>query len=340
MQLVYTFDLRDDVLFHDGTPLTSDDVKYSIEYTIDPANKASRGPIFNRLSHVETDGPHRLHVHLKEPFAPWTAFLTKFMGVWPEGIAGEIRQRLFPPDAQGCRHRPRHVRGMEAERLRQPARAIRITGRKGLPHWDRLVVKIVPEDATRVAYLLSGQADIIGAPPPREFSRLKTRRGIQGAADADVRRLDASCSRTPASRRSTISSSARPSSTRWTARRSPKRSISAWWNRPASRPRPQAGGTTRRPTTSPPTTWIWRKQHLAKSRYPNGTEFDMDCQLGAVSAGCQGRGGVHPGGAGEAEHQGQSADDRPRRSCRRISWAATTRRGWRTSCRRARRPTS
>jgi peptide/nickel transport system substrate-binding protein len=53
---------------------------------------------------------------------------------------------------------------------------------KGLPHWDRLVVKIVPEDATRVAYLLTGQADIIGAPPPRDFARLKTRPHIQGGS--------------------------------------------------------------------------------------------------------------------------------------------------------------
>ncbi len=50
--LVYTFDLRDDVVFHDGSHLTSEDVKYSIEYTINPDNKASRGPIFSRLSHV------------------------------------------------------------------------------------------------------------------------------------------------------------------------------------------------------------------------------------------------------------------------------------------------
>jgi peptide/nickel transport system substrate-binding protein len=53
---------------------------------------------------------------------------------------------------------------------------------KGLPHWDRLMVKIVPEDATRVAYLLGGQADIIGAPPPRDFARLKSRKGISGGA--------------------------------------------------------------------------------------------------------------------------------------------------------------
>ena len=78
-------------------PLTSEDVKYSIEYTINPANKASRGPIFNRLSHVETDGPYRLHVHLKEPFSPWTKFLTKHMGVWPKDSReklGNVRARL------------------------------------------------------------------------------------------------------------------------------------------------------------------------------------------------------------------------------------------------------
>jgi hypothetical protein len=37
------------------------------------------------LSHVETDGPHRLRVHLKEPFSPWIKFLTKHMGVGPTG---------------------------------------------------------------------------------------------------------------------------------------------------------------------------------------------------------------------------------------------------------------
>ena len=38
--LVYTFDLREDVLFQDGKPMTSEDVKYSFEYMLDPANKA------------------------------------------------------------------------------------------------------------------------------------------------------------------------------------------------------------------------------------------------------------------------------------------------------------
>ena len=44
------------------------------------------------------------------------------------------------------------------------------------------MVKVVPEDSTRVAYLMGGQADIIGAPPPRDFARLKSRPRMQGEA--------------------------------------------------------------------------------------------------------------------------------------------------------------
>src|SRR5438309_891545 len=50
--------------------------------------------------------------------------------------------------------------------------------RKGVPAWDRMVAKIVTEDAARVAYLMTNQAQIISAPPPREFERLKTAPGI------------------------------------------------------------------------------------------------------------------------------------------------------------------
>ncbi len=69
---------------------------------------------------------------------------------------------------------------MEAQRLRQPGPAIRTIGRRASRRWDRLVVKFVPEDASRVAYLLSGQIDLMGAPPPRDFANLKKRNGIDG----------------------------------------------------------------------------------------------------------------------------------------------------------------
>ncbi len=255
--LVYTFELRDDVSFSNGQALTSDDVKYSIEYTIDPANKASRGPIFNRLSHVETDGPHRLHVHLKEPFAPWTAFLTKFMGVWPKGSRekyGPDYFRLTPKDVGTGPGIFEEWKPNDYVSLRRNPNY----WQKGLPHWDRLVIKVVVEDATRVAFLLSGQADIIGAPPPREFSRLKSRKGIQGGSVATFGGWTVMLQNPTRPPFDDVEFRLEPSPTPSIARPSPRRFTTAWSNRPPSRPRLPVGGTTRKPTRCRRTTWIWR----------------------------------------------------------------------------------
>ncbi|HEX3991012.1 MAG TPA: ABC transporter substrate-binding protein [Acetobacteraceae bacterium] len=272
--LVYTFDLRDDVLFHDGTPMTSEDIKYSLEYIINPANKASRGPIFNRLSHVETDGPHRVHVHLKVPFAPWTAFLTKFMGVFPKGSREKYGNEYFRVSPKGVGTGPAMFEEWKPNDYISMRRNPHYW-QKGLPHWDRVVVKIVPEDATRVAYLLAGQADIIGAPPAREFSRLKTRKGIQGAAvptfggwtvmfqniskppfdDIEFRR----CIQHAVDRK-TIADKIYYGLVEPSGIPAP---ASAWWyDKQADEM------TAYNPDLA--------KQHLAKSRYPNGTEFEME----------------------------------------------------------------
>ncbi len=272
--LVYTFDLRDDVLFQDGTPLTSADVKYSLEYAIDPANKAARGSIFNRLSHVETDGPHRLHVHLKEPFAPWVYFLTKYMGVWPKDSREKYGSDYFRLTPKGVGTGPGIFEEWKPNDYISFSRNPHYW-QKGLPHWDRLVVKVVPEDATRVAFLLSGQADIIGAPPAREFARLQTRKGIKGEAiptiggwtvlmqnvirppfdDVEFRRAIAH-----AVDRKTIAEK-----------------IYYGLVEPSAIPAPASGWWYDKDADAMSAYNLdLARQHLAKSRYANGAEFDLD----------------------------------------------------------------
>lgn len=182
-KLSYSFELRDDVFFQDGQKLASEDVKYSFEYMLDPAHKAGRRPVFSRLSHVEIDSPTQLRVVLKEPFSPWVYFQTKHMGIFPAGSREKYGDDYF-------KMTPKNVgTGVGIFEEWQPNDHVSFVRNpnywvKGKPGWERLVVRIVPEDASRVAYLLSGQADIIGAPPPRDFARLKTRKGIQGETRA------------------------------------------------------------------------------------------------------------------------------------------------------------
>ena len=88
---VFTFTLREGILFHDGTPITADDFKYSIERASDPALgsptvKAYLGDILGvvdklegratRVRGVEVLGPRSLRITIDAPKAYFLAKLT------------------------------------------------------------------------------------------------------------------------------------------------------------------------------------------------------------------------------------------------------------------------
>jgi peptide/nickel transport system substrate-binding protein len=177
----YTFELRDDVTFQNGKKMTAEDVKYSFDYLLDANNKALRRPLFTRITKVTVIEPYKIQFELSEPYGPWLYFLTKYMGIFPAGSRKEHGDDYFKSKPAGM------GTGFGMFEEWKPNDYISFKKnpnywRKGLPAWDRLVVKMIPEDATRVAYLLTGQVDIISAPPPREFNRLKTMPGVTGAS--------------------------------------------------------------------------------------------------------------------------------------------------------------
>jgi len=178
-RLNYTFELRDNVYFQNGQKLTPDDVKYSFEYVLDPKNNALRRPLFNRIKSVVVESPTRIRIELSEPYRPWLFYLTKYMGVFPKGSREKNGPDFFKTAPVGVGTGP----GIFVEWRQNDSITLRKNPRywrKGLPHWDRLVVRLIPEDSVRVAYLTTGQVDIVSAPPPKDFSRLKSLPGIRG----------------------------------------------------------------------------------------------------------------------------------------------------------------
>lgn len=58
--------LRDDVLFHDGTPLTAADVAYTYNWVIDETSESHAQPLISRwLDRAEATGEHSVRFHLK-----------------------------------------------------------------------------------------------------------------------------------------------------------------------------------------------------------------------------------------------------------------------------------
>ncbi|MEJ1159888.1 ABC transporter substrate-binding protein [Prosthecomicrobium sp. N25] len=64
--LTYTFKLRPGVSFHDGSPMTSADVKYSLERAVAPDSKNAQKWIFTPIASVETPDASTVKVTLKQ----------------------------------------------------------------------------------------------------------------------------------------------------------------------------------------------------------------------------------------------------------------------------------
>src|SRR5882672_2624307 len=67
--LLYTFKLRKNVLFHDGTKVDAAAVKFSIDRIVDPATKSSMRTYYEPVVHsVEVLDPYTVQIRLKQPY--------------------------------------------------------------------------------------------------------------------------------------------------------------------------------------------------------------------------------------------------------------------------------
>src|SRR5437879_8106597 len=153
---VYEFKLRSELKFHNGDPVTAEDVKVSFwRY---------RGTGFKefqtRVEHVEIVDPLVVRFHLKEP---WPDFMT-FYGT-TASAAGLVvpKNYLTQVGDEGFRKHPigagpykfvRHKPGVEVELEAFPAYWRRV------PNVKTLIMLSVPEATTRAVMVKTGESDI------------------------------------------------------------------------------------------------------------------------------------------------------------------------------------
>src|SRR5713101_8838377 len=67
--LLYTFKLKKNVLFHDGTKVDATAVKFTFDHVLDPANRANMRQFLGAVHSVEVVDPHTVQIRLKQPYA-------------------------------------------------------------------------------------------------------------------------------------------------------------------------------------------------------------------------------------------------------------------------------
>lgn len=78
----YTFNLRTDATFHDGTPITAEDVKYTMDQTV---ASAYTGPYVNFIEKTEVVDEDTVKITLQYAYAPFLALCTVYSEVIPNG---------------------------------------------------------------------------------------------------------------------------------------------------------------------------------------------------------------------------------------------------------------
>lgn len=172
--LTITFNLRDDVVFHDGTPLTSEDVRFTVMDVLKQAHP--RGiATFKNVTAVETPDPHTAIFRLDAP-APYImmALHSAESPILPAHIysQGDIRAHANANEPIGSGPF-RFVEWRRGEIVRLDRNDN--YWRDGQPYLDRIVVRFIADASTRTAVLEQGEAHVagFGAVPYQDVRRLE-----------------------------------------------------------------------------------------------------------------------------------------------------------------------
>jgi peptide/nickel transport system substrate-binding protein len=152
--LTYTFKLRTGVKFHDGTEFTSEDVKYTYEWYMDPENAAVNANYFTGVASVDAPDPTTVVVTLEAPNASFYGQVGDTFIV-PAKYHAEIGEDEYKGKPIGTG--PFKLKEWKAaEYTLVEAFDEHFRGR---PHLDAVRMNIVPEASVRAIGLETGEAD-------------------------------------------------------------------------------------------------------------------------------------------------------------------------------------
>jgi peptide/nickel transport system substrate-binding protein len=154
--LTYEFVLRKGATFHNGDPVTAEDVKFSFDRYKGAAAKSLK----DRVAAVETPDPGRVRFRLKEPWPDFLIFYTSATGAgWivPKKYVEKVGDDAYKkaPVGAGPYKFVSFTPGVELV-----LDAFESYWRK-TPSVKRLMFRVVTDDATRLAMLKRGEADIV-----------------------------------------------------------------------------------------------------------------------------------------------------------------------------------
>jgi peptide/nickel transport system substrate-binding protein len=175
--LTYTFKLNDNVLFHDGTKVDAEAVKFSIDRLMDPETKSGMRSFFDAVKGVEAVDPLTVKVHMKHP----NAFFMHMLAAYRTGLVlySPTATKKYSVDDRKT-GKPEAVVGCGPFKLIEwlPNDHLIMDRfdkyfKKGQPHLDRIHIRIIKDPITQIAAMKAGEIDMILSFSPEHVDTLK-----------------------------------------------------------------------------------------------------------------------------------------------------------------------
>ena len=168
----WEFKIRSGAIFHNGQPVTAEDVVWSYQRLASETKSPVRTYI-NKVKSVELSSPDTVKFTLSEPFAPFDRQVS-LISILPKQAFEQIGAAKFALEPVGSGPF-KVVRWVKDDQI-ELAAFDKYWG--GAPRIKTLVFKPVPSATTRAAALSSGELDVVPILPPALVDALGARKGL------------------------------------------------------------------------------------------------------------------------------------------------------------------
>lgn len=160
---VITFKLRQDLVWSDGQPLTSDDFLFTYNMTMNSANTVATTHPYELIDKVETPDKYTVVVTFKDPFAAWLG--TMWHGIIPAHILKPVFDAKGTLNDADWNRKPTVSCGPFVFKEWESGSYARFDANPnywlGKPKLDQVFFRFVPDTAAEIAAMTNKEGDLV-----------------------------------------------------------------------------------------------------------------------------------------------------------------------------------
>lgn len=167
--LTWKITLRKDATFHNGEPVNAEAVKFSYDRMMNPAIESPHKGKLTPFKELKVLDEYTFTISTPEPYAPGLYILGYYLPIVPPGYVKQVGDQDYntKPVGSGPYKLVKWVKGEEVVLEAYD----KYYGPK--PAYKKVIFKSIPEEASRVTSLLTGEADVVSAIPVHQRKKIE-----------------------------------------------------------------------------------------------------------------------------------------------------------------------